>query len=145
MDVIRKRKILSYKTLTIFCSLNENLIYEAIQRENLRGGQVYYLCNDLSLIEDRRLRLQEKFNDLIIEVVHGQLKANAIEEIMLKFNTGEIDILVCSTIIESGIDVSNANTLIVEDADKFGLSQLHQLRGRVGRGNKDSTCIIMFK
>ena len=124
------------KTFTY--SFNENLIYEAIQRENLRGGQVYYLCNDLSLIEDRRLRLKEKFNDLVIEVVHGQLKANVIEEIMLKFNAGEIDILVCSTIIESGIDVSNANTLIVEDADKFGLSQLHQLRGRVGRAERQA-------
>ena len=71
-------------------------------------------------------------------MVHGQLKANAIEEIMLKFNTGEIDILVCSTIIESGIDVSNANTLIVENADKFGLSQLHQLRGRVGRAERQA-------
>ncbi len=127
---------LPVKTFTY--SFNENLIYEAIQRENLRGGQVYYLCNDLSLVEDRRLRLKEKFNDLVIEVVHGQLKANVIEEIMLKFNAGEIDILVCSTIIESGIDVSNANTLIVEDADKFGLSQLHQLRGRVGRAERQA-------
>ena len=118
------------KTFTY--SFNENLIHEAIQRENLRGGQVYYLCNDLSLIEDRKIRLKEKFKDLVIEVVHGQLKPKDIEAIMLRFNSGQIDILVCSTIIESGIDVSNANTLIVEDSDKFGLSQLHQLRGRVG-------------
>jgi transcription-repair coupling factor (superfamily II helicase) len=127
---------LPVKTFTY--SFNENLIHEAIQREVLRGGQVYYLCNDLTLIADRKLRLEEKFNDLVIEIVHGQLNAKTIEEIMLRFNAGNIDILVCSTIIESGIDVSNANTLIVEDADKFGLSQLHQLRGRVGRSEKQA-------
>ena len=127
---------LPVKTFTY--SFNENLIHEAIQREILRGGQVYYLCNDLTLIQDRRLRLKEKFEDLVIEIVHGKLKPKVIEEIMLKFNSGLIDVLVCSTIIESGIDVSNANTLIVEDADKFGLSQLHQLRGRVGRSEKQA-------
>ena len=127
---------LPVKTFTY--SFNENLIHEAIQREILRGGQAYYLCNDLTLIQDRRLRLKEKFEDLVIEIVHGQLKPKVIEEIMLKFNSGLIDVLVCSTIIESGIDVSNANTLIVEDADKFGLSQLHQLRGRVGRSEKQA-------
>jgi transcription-repair coupling factor (superfamily II helicase) len=74
----------------------------------------------------------------VIEVVHGQLKPKSISEIMLRFNQGKIDILVCSTIIESGIDVANANTLIVEEADRFGLSQLHQLRGRVGRSEKQA-------
>ena len=127
---------LPVKTFTY--SFNENLIHEAIQRENLRGGQVYYLCNDLGLIEDRRFRLQKKFSNLVIEVVHGQLKPKSISEIMLRFNQGKIDILVCSTIIESGIDVANANTLIVEEADRFGLSQLHQLRGRVGRSEKQA-------
>ena len=127
---------LPIKTFTY--SYNENLIHEAIQRETLRGGQVYYLCNDLNLIEDRKLRLQEKFLNLRIEVVHGQLKPSIIDEKMIDFNSGKTDILVCSTIIESGIDVSNANTLIVEDSDKFGLSQLHQLRGRVGRANKQA-------
>ena len=127
---------LPVKTFTY--SYNENLINEAIQRESLRGGQVYYLCNDLNLIGDRRLRLLDKFPNLKIEVVHGQLKPKEIEEKMLNFNLGLTDILVCSTIIESGIDVSNANTLIVEDADRFGLSQLHQLRGRVGRSEKQA-------
>ena len=127
---------LPVKTFTY--SFNENLIHEAIQRESLRGGQIYYLCNDLTLIEDRKQRLKDKFKELTIEIVHGQLKPKAIEEIMLRFNSGNIDVLVCSTIIESGIDVSNANTLIVEDADRFGLSQLHQLRGRVGRSEKQA-------
>jgi len=127
---------LPVKTFTY--SFNENLIHEAIQRESLRGGQIYYLCNDLTLIEDRKQRLKDKFEELTIEIVHGQLKPKTIEEIMLRFNSGNIDVLVCSTIIESGIDVSNANTLIVEDADRFGLSQLHQLRGRVGRSEKQA-------
>ena len=120
------------------------MIHEAIQRETLRGGQVYYLCNDLNLIEDRKLRLQEKFLNLRIEVVHGQLKSSIIDEKMIDFNSGKTDILVCSTIIESGIDVSNANTLIVEDSDKFGLSQLHQLRGRVGRANKQAYALSLI-
>ena len=123
---------------TFTYSYNENLINEAIQREMLRGGQTYYLCNDLSLIQDRQSRIKDKFKDLRVEIVHGQLKSSQIEQVMLNFNAGDIDVLVCSTIIESGIDVSNANTLIVEDADKFGLSQLHQLRGRVGRSERQA-------
>ncbi len=123
---------------TFTYSYNENLINEAIQREILRGGQSYYLCNDLRLIQDRQERIKNRFKDLKVEIVHGQLKSNQIEKIMLDFNAGDIDVLVCSTIIESGIDVSNANTLIVEDADKFGLSQLHQLRGRVGRSERQA-------
>lgn len=123
---------------TFIHSFNQNLIKESVQREVLRGGQVYYLCNDLRLIEDRRQRLNEMFNTFRIEVIHGKLKSNIIEEIMISFQRGEIDILLCSTIIESGLDISNANTLIIEDADRLGLAQLHQIRGRVGRGNKQA-------
>jgi len=123
---------------TFVHSFNENLINEAIQREILRGGQIYYLCNDLRLIEDRKQRLEDSFPNEIIEIVHGQLRAKEIEEKMLNFLNNQTKILVCSTIIESGIDISNANTLIVEDSDKLGLGQLHQLRGRVGRTNKQA-------
>jgi transcription-repair coupling factor (superfamily II helicase) len=104
----------------------------------MRSGQAYYLCNDLSLVNDRKARIEEAFPNLRVEIVHGKLKASDIENTMVKFNNGDIDVLVCSTIIESGIDVSNANTLIVEQADKLGLAQLHQLRGRVGRGDKQA-------
>ena len=104
----------------------------------MRSGQVYYLCNDLRLVNDRKLRIEESFPDLKVEIVHGKLKPTEIEKTMIRFNRGDIDVLVCSTIIESGIDVSNANTLIVEQADKLGLAQLHQLRGRVGRGEKQA-------
>tara|TARA_Y100001970_G_scaffold84128_1_gene106212 strand:- start:4314 stop:7295 length:2982 start_codon:yes stop_codon:yes gene_type:complete len=117
---------------------NDNLIKEAIQREVLRQGQVYYLCNDLSLIQDRKERILNSFPFLTVEIVHGKLKPRKIEKIMNNFHKGSIDVLVCSTIIESGIDVANANTLLVEDADRFGLAQLHQIRGRVGRGSKQA-------
>jgi transcription-repair coupling factor (superfamily II helicase) len=117
---------------------NQNLINEAIQRELMRSGQSYYLCNDLRLVSDRKARIEEAFPDLRVGIVHGKLKPAEIEKTMIAFNKGDIDVLVCSTIIESGIDVSNANTLIVEQADRLGLAQLHQLRGRVGRGEKQA-------
>lgn len=123
---------------TFVYKYNVNLINEAIQRELMRSGQVYYLCNDLRLVHDRKIRIEEDFPDLRVEIVHGKLNASEIESTMIEFNNGEIDVLVCSTIIESGIDVSNANTLIVEQADRLGLAQLHQLRGRVGRGDKQA-------
>ena len=123
---------------TFVYKYNQNLINEAIQRELMRSGQAYYLCNDLRLVNDRKARIEEAFPDLRVEIVHGKLKASEIENTMIKFNNGDIDVLVCSTIIESGIDVSNANTLIVEQADRLGLAQLHQLRGRVGRGDKQA-------
>lgn len=123
---------------TFVYGFNENLVKECIQRELLRSGQMYYLCNDLRLIEDRKQRIIKFFPDVEVAIVHGQLKGQEIEERMIRFQNGEIDILVCSTIIESGLDISNANTLIVEAADRLGLAQLHQLRGRVGRGNKQA-------
>ena len=123
---------------TFIYRFNRNLIKESIQREVLRSGQIYYLCNDLRLIDNRKEILQEQFPDLNIEVVHGRLKGAEIQKRMLRFQEGVIDILVCSTIIESGLDISNANTLIVEEADRLGLAQLHQLRGRVGRGSKQA-------
>ena len=123
---------------TFIYSFNENLINEAIQRESLRNGQTYYLCNDLKLIDDRKQRLESKFPDLKFEIIHGQLEGKEIEKRMVSFHANEIDVLICSTIIESGIDVPNANTLIVEDADKLGLAQLHQLRGRIGRSDKQA-------
>ena len=123
---------------TFIHSYNENLIKEAIQRELLRGGQIYYLCNDLKVVEDRKQRLELSFSEQNIEIVHGQLKSKDIEKRMINFLENKTQILVCSTIIESGIDISNANTLIVENADMLGLAQLHQLRGRVGRGKKQA-------
>jgi transcription-repair coupling factor (superfamily II helicase) len=123
---------------TFIYPFNEHLIKESIQREILRNGQVYYLCNDLRLIEDRKTRIEKLFPSHNVDFIHGQLKGSEIEQKMLLFQNGQINILVCSTIIESGLDIPNANTLIVEEADRLGLSQLHQLRGRVGRGRKQA-------
>ena len=123
---------------TFVHSFSENLVKECIQRELLRDGQIYYLCNDLRLIESRKQRIEGLFPKKRIEIVHGQLKTNEIERVMVDFQDRKIDVLVCSTIIESGLDISNANTLIVEEAERLGLAQMHQLRGRVGRGNKQA-------
>ena len=123
---------------TFIYPFNEHLIKESIQRELLRNGQVYYLCNDLRLIQDRKTRIEELFPSHNVDFIHGKLKGSEIENKMLLFQNGQINILVCSTIIESGLDIANANTLIVEEADRLGLSQLHQLRGRVGRGKKQA-------
>ena len=123
---------------TFIYPFNEHLVKESIQRELLRNGQVYYLCNDLRLIQDRKNWIEELFPSHNVDFIHGKLKGSEIEEKMLLFQNGQINILVCSTIIESGLDIANANTLIVEEADRLGLSQLHQLRGRVGRGKKQA-------
>jgi len=123
---------------TFVYPFNEHLIKESIQRELLRNGQIYYLCNDLRLIQDRKQRMEELFPSHNVDYIHGKLKGSEIEKKMLLFQNGKINILVCSTIIESGLDIANANTLIVEEADRLGLSQLHQLRGRVGRGKKQA-------
>jgi len=123
---------------TFVYPFNNNLVNESIQREILRGGQIYYLCNDLRLINNKKLDLQNRFPKLSIGIVHGKLKSLEIEATMLDFHKGNIDILVCSTIIESGLDIQNANTIVIENADKLGLAQLHQLRGRVGRSNKQA-------
>jgi transcription-repair coupling factor (superfamily II helicase) len=114
---------------------NKGLIKEAILREVLRGGQVYYVHNNVSTIGPKREELEQLLPNLKISIAHGQMKGNEIERIMADFYHNRIQVLVCTTIIETGIDVPNANTLIVERSDEFGLAQLHQLRGRVGRSH----------
>ncbi|MCE5543973.1 transcription-repair coupling factor [Staphylococcus pseudintermedius] len=115
---------------------NTNFIKEALERELSRDGQVFYLYNRVSSIYEKREQLQMLMPDASIGVAHGQLPERDLEETMLDFINGEYDILVTTTIIETGVDVPNANTLIIEDADRFGLSQLYQLRGRVGRSSR---------
>ena len=110
----------------------------AIRHEMARGGQVYFLYNRVRTIEKMYQRLQTLAPDARIAVAHGQMRENALEDVMLDFYAGAYDVLLCSTIIESGLDVPDANTLIVFDADTFGLSQLYQLRGRVGRSSRQA-------
>ncbi len=114
---------------------NEALIWEACQREMQRGGQTYFLYNDVKTIERTANHLQELVPEARIGVAHGQMRERELERVMLDFYHQRLDILVCTTIIESGIDIPTANTIIIHRADRFGLAQLHQLRGRVGRSH----------
>lgn len=115
---------------------NTNFIKEALERELSRDGQVFYLYNKVQSIYEKREQLQMLMPDANIGVAHGQMSERDLEETMLSFINHEYDIIVTTTIIETGVDVPNANTLIIEDADRFGLSQLYQLRGRVGRSSR---------
>ena len=112
------------------------VILEAIRRELHRGGQVFYLYNKVETIREKTAKLQRQFPDAAIRFAHGQMEKAELSEIWQELVDGEIDVLVCTTIIETGVDVPNANTLIIENADRMGLSQLHQIRGRVGRSTR---------
>ena len=119
-------------------------IQAAIHRELLRDGQVFYLHNRVETIDDAAIRLRALVPEARIAVAHGQMSESLLEEVILAFWNREFDVLVATTIIENGIDVANANTLIVERADSFGLSQLHQLRGRVGRGRERGYAYFLY-
>ncbi len=119
------------------------LIQEAILREILRGGQVYYLHNDVKTIEKTARELQEAVPEIRVSIGHGQMRERDLEQVMSDFYHKRFNVLVCSTIIETGIDVPNANTIIIERADKFGLAQLHQLRGRVGRSHHQAYAYLL--
>ncbi len=118
---------------TVISPPDRKMIEDAVRAELARGGQVYYLYNRVRTIESRAEKLRRMFPDARIAVAHGQMPESALEETMTDFVRGKIDCLVCTTIIESGLDVPNANTIIIENASSFGLSELYQLRGRVGR------------
>ena len=120
---------------TYVSEMNESLVREAILREYDRGGQVYFLHNRVKDIDSVLHKLSDLLPETKINIAHGQMKDDDLEEMMAAFERKEFDVLVCTTIIESGIDLPNVNTLIVNRADKFGLSQLYQLRGRIGRGS----------
>jgi transcription-repair coupling factor (superfamily II helicase) len=122
---------------------NIALIKEAILRETLRGGQVYFLHNEVKTIEETGRKLRELLPDINIGIAHGQLRENQLEQVMSDFYHQKFHVLLCSTIIETGIDVPNANTIIIERADKFGLAQLHQLRGRVGRSHHQAYAYLL--
>jgi len=119
---------------TYVSEFDERLIREAILRELDRGGQVYFVHNRVHSIDHVARRLREMVPEAEIAVAHGQMPEHSLEQVMLDFVNGRIDVLVCTTIIESGLDIPNVNTIIIHQADKLGLAQLYQLRGRVGRG-----------
>ena len=124
---------------------NEASVREAIERELRRNGQVYYVHNRVKSIADTAMRVQRLVPYARVAYAHGQMGERELEKIMLSFIAGEIDVLVSTTIIETGLDIPNANTLIIQDADRMGLSQLYQIRGRVGRSNRISYAFLLYK
>ncbi|MBQ8140011.1 MAG: transcription-repair coupling factor [Lachnospiraceae bacterium] len=129
---------------TFVCEHNDELVREAITRELARGGQVYYVFNRVNQIAEVAAKIQDMVPDANVAFAHGQMNERELEDIMYDFVNGEIDILVSTTIIETGMDISNVNTLIIQDSDRFGLSQLYQLRGRVGRSNRVAYAFLMY-
>ena len=121
------------------------VVCDAIRRETARGGQVYYLHNRVENIDRVAMRLSEMLPGTVVAVGHGQMDEDGLSDVMERMTEGEIQVLVCTTIIESGIDIPNVNTLIVEDADKLGLAQLHQIRGRVGRSQRRAYAYLTFR
>lgn len=134
-----------YPVQTYVTEYQEGVVMQAITRELKRGGQVYYIHNRIDTILNCAARIQGMFPEARIAVAHGRLSEDEMSDIWQQVVDGETDILICTTIIETGVDVANVNTLIIEDADRFGLSQLYQLRGRVGRSNRRAYAYFMFK
>ena len=132
-----------YPVQTYVIEESSSIIREAIYKEMSRKGQVFILYNSVEHIEEKRLELQKIIPEAKIRVAHGKMNKEEIEDTMISFINNEFDILLCTTIIETGIDIPNVNTLIIYDADKFGLSQLYQIRGRVGRSNKIAYAYLM--
>ena len=130
---------------TYVMEYNEEMVREAISRELNRGGQVYYVYNRVNDIVDVTNKVASLVPQASVAFAHGQMKEHELEKIMVDFINGEIDVLVTTTIIETGLDISNANTMIIHDADTMGLSQLYQLRGRVGRSNRTAYAFLMYK
>jgi len=130
---------------TYVMEYNEEMVREAIVRELSRGGQVYYVYNRVNNIADIASGIAKLVPEANVAFAHGQMKEHELEKIMLEFIEGDIDVLVSTTIIETGLDISNANTMIIHDSDNLGLAQLYQLRGRVGRSNRNSYAFLMYK
>ena len=130
---------------TYVMEYNEEMVREAITRELSRNGQVYYVYNRVNTIADMAARIGEMVPDANVAFAHGQMSERELEKIMFSFINGEIDILVATTIIETGLDISNVNTIIIHDSDRYGLAQLYQLRGRVGRSNRTAYAFIMYQ
>ena len=130
---------------TYVMEYNDELIREAISRELSRNGQVYYVYNRVNNIADIAAHVQKLCPDARVAFAHGQMSENQLEDIMLHFINGEVDVLVSTTIIETGLDIPNANTLIIQDAERMGLSQLYQLRGRVGRSSRTAYAFLMYR
>lgn len=130
---------------TYVMEYDEETVREAVNRELRRGGQVYYVYNRVTDIADVALRIAKLVPDARVDFAHGQMSERELENVMYSFVNGDIDVLVSTTIIETGLDISNVNTMIIHDSDRYGLSQLYQLRGRIGRSNRTAYAFLMYR
>ena len=144
LSVIEEAPLDRHPVQTYVIEQDMGIISQAIAKELRRGGQVYYLHNRIEDIEETAAKLHEFFPDAAIGIAHGRMNEEELSEVWKKLTEGDIDILVCTTIIETGVDVPNVNTLIIENADRMGLAQLHQLRGRVGRSSRRASAYCTF-
>ena len=145
MSVLEEAPVDRMPIQTYVMEYNDEMVREAIERELSRGGQVYYVYNKVKDIEEITARIQKLVPEANVVYAHGQMREHKLENIMLDFINGEIDVLVSTTIIETGLDISNANTMIIHDADQLGLSQMYQLRGRVGRSNRMAYAFLLYR
>ena len=133
-----------YPVQTYVLASNKQVLKDAIYKEFSRGGQVFILYNHVDDLPSKAIEISKLVPEARIVYAHGRMEKTELEDVMYKFINHEFDILLCTTIIETGIDIPNVNTLIIEDADRFGLAQLYQIRGRVGRSNKIAYCYLMY-
>ena len=145
MSVLEEPPVDRLPIQTFVMEHNNEIIREAINRELARGGQVYFVYNRVKNIDEMAAEIMRLVPDANVAFAHGQMSERELENIMMSFINGEIDVLVATTIIETGLDISNVNTIIIDNADQMGLSQLYQLRGRVGRSNRTSFAFLMYK
>ncbi|WP_425516065.1 transcription-repair coupling factor [Anaerolentibacter hominis] len=145
MSVLEEPPVDRMPIQTFVLEHNDEIIREAINRELARGGQVYYVYNRVNNIAEVTAEIAKLVPDATVAFAHGQMHERELERIMFDFINGEIDVLVSTTIVETGMDIANVNTMIIEDADRMGLSQLYQLRGRVGRSNRTAYAFLMYR
>ncbi|MBO4799479.1 MAG: transcription-repair coupling factor, partial [Lachnospiraceae bacterium] len=145
MSVLEEPPMDRMPVQTFVMEYDEEMVREAINRELARNGQIYYVYNRVNDIADIRDRIAAMVPEARVEYAHGQMRENRLEDIMYDFINGEIDVLVSTTIIETGMDITNVNTIIIHDSDNMGLAQLYQLRGRVGRSNRNAYAYLMYR
>lgn len=145
MSVLEEPPVDRLPIQTFVTEYDEEIVREAVNRELARGGQVYYVYNRVRGIEEAAAAIRRLTPDANVAYAHGQMNERELERIMVDFVNGEIDVLVSTTIIETGLDIPNVNTIIIHDSDRFGLSQLYQLRGRVGRSGRAAYAFLLYK
>ena len=145
MSVLEEAPVDRMPIQTYVMEYNDEMVREAICRELSRNGQVYYVYNKVKDIDEIADRIQKLVPEATVAYAHGQMREHKLENIMLDFINGEIDVLVSTTIIETGLDIPNANTMIIHDADQLGLAQMYQLRGRVGRSNRMAYAFLLYR